>query len=318
MRFSIIIPMYNKEQTIRRALYSAIDQVTINRHDVEIIVVDDGSTDGSAKQVRAVIDEQNDRTIRLLQKENGGVSSARNLGAEFARFEYLAFLDADDTYAPSFLMAIKNLITSKPKCRFFATSYNFISIRKGSSKRANLVDVQSSVNNFELEDFFASAANGDLPFCSSSICIHSSLFREIKGFPENENMGEDQALFSQVALHHSIAYTPNAHSNYYLDVEGSLMKTQSVPSELPFSMRLQKQLDEHKIPVELRASIKRYIAGHLLDLVRRNLQSNNIHAARSILSDKRIKAKFSNYCYWKLLSTPTAHRITNSLRAIHR
>lgn len=91
MNISVIIPVYNACSTIVRA----VDSILMQEFDpVEVIVVDDGSTDGSG----AVCDElaSQDERIRVIHKENGGVSSARNAGLEAAEGEYVMFLDADD------------------------------------------------------------------------------------------------------------------------------------------------------------------------------------------------------------------------------
>lgn len=91
MKISVIIPAYNAEHTIYRAVGSLLVQ---DFDEMEIIIVDDGSTDGTF----AVCEElaESDMRIRIVRKENGGVSSARNAGLEMARGEYVMFLDADD------------------------------------------------------------------------------------------------------------------------------------------------------------------------------------------------------------------------------
>lgn len=86
---SWIIPVYNGEQFIIEAIASILRQPC---QDLEILIIDDGSTDNTAALVRPYLGAR----IRLLQKENGGVSSARNLGIREARGQYIAFLDADD------------------------------------------------------------------------------------------------------------------------------------------------------------------------------------------------------------------------------
>ena len=97
---SVIIPAYNAETYIREALHSALRQT----YDaLEVLVVDDGSQDGTADVVRELA--ASDQRIRLLQQENGGVAAARNYGLEHARGEYIAPLDADDLFYPRKLEA---------------------------------------------------------------------------------------------------------------------------------------------------------------------------------------------------------------------
>lgn len=89
--FSIIIPLYNKEKFIKRALDSILNQ---SFQEFEIIVVNDGSKDNSEEKVKEVSDPR----IKIINQVNAGVSAARNRGAEEAQYKYLAFLDADDIW----------------------------------------------------------------------------------------------------------------------------------------------------------------------------------------------------------------------------
>ena len=94
---SVIIPMYNAEEVVIRAIESARAQ-TYRR--LEIIVVDDGSTDDSRAVVKKYISKTGAKNIRLITKKNGGVSSARNAGIKEAKGKFIAFLDADDVWFP--------------------------------------------------------------------------------------------------------------------------------------------------------------------------------------------------------------------------
>ena len=95
--FSVIIPTYNRAQTLTRAIKSVIDQTLQNW---ELLVVDDASTDDTPQLVKRF----RDRRIRYLRRQaNGGVSAARNDGIKAARGEYVALLDSDDRFLPTFL-----------------------------------------------------------------------------------------------------------------------------------------------------------------------------------------------------------------------
>lgn len=93
---TVVIPLYNKESSIERSVQSVLSQSFKN---FELIIVDDGSTDGSA----AVVERFNDERIRLIHQENGGPSKARNTGVEHACGEWIVFLDADDELLPGAL-----------------------------------------------------------------------------------------------------------------------------------------------------------------------------------------------------------------------
>ena len=98
---SVIVPFYNRENSIRRCLDSLINQTY---KEIEIIAVDDGSTDRSLKICRDYATK--DDRIRCFHKENGGVSSARNMGISYAKGDILLFVDSDDFVLPSFIEKI--------------------------------------------------------------------------------------------------------------------------------------------------------------------------------------------------------------------
>ena len=102
-RFSVIIPIYNKEKDVETTIKSVLNQTYI---DYEIILVDDGSTDNSLNIVNAIEDDR----IQIFTKQNEGVSKTRNYGITKAKAEYIAFLDADDYWYPNHLEILHNLI----------------------------------------------------------------------------------------------------------------------------------------------------------------------------------------------------------------
>ena len=116
---SVVIPLYNKEQSISQTLDSVIRQTY---SDFEIVVVDDGSTDDSANVVRGI----RDRRLRLISKENGGVSSARNKGILSAKGDYIAFLDGDDIWDDTYLETLHNLIEDYPDAALYGIGYGRI------------------------------------------------------------------------------------------------------------------------------------------------------------------------------------------------
>src|SRR5687767_11003972 len=89
--FSVVVPLYNKRSFIRRAVVSVLSQ---SFTDFELIVVDDGSTDGSFEEIRDIADPR----LRLIHQRNQGEGLARNTGMAAARGVWIAFLDADDMW----------------------------------------------------------------------------------------------------------------------------------------------------------------------------------------------------------------------------
>jgi len=119
-KITVIIPLFNKEKYITRALSSVLKQTM---QDFEIIVVDDGSTDRGAQKVRMMEDHR----IKLMQQPNRGVSAARNVGVQEAKTDIVAFLDADDEWTSEFLETILHLRDVYPGAGLYATAYEIVS-----------------------------------------------------------------------------------------------------------------------------------------------------------------------------------------------
>lgn len=113
---SVVIPLYNKESSIAQSLKSVLSQ---EYDDYEVVIVDDGSTDGSVDVVEAI----NDPRIRLIKQENGGPSKARNTGVKNAKGEWILFLDADDELEPDALEYFANLIRKFSDFKFFCAPF---------------------------------------------------------------------------------------------------------------------------------------------------------------------------------------------------
>ena len=122
---SVIIPFYNEEQYIGDCLISLIKQTYKN---IEIICVDDGSTDNGAMIVKAI--QQSDSRISLIQQENMNAGTARNVGFSKAKGEYVLFLDSDDFFSPSMVERMLNKALSTNSDIVFCTGYGLNVITK--------------------------------------------------------------------------------------------------------------------------------------------------------------------------------------------
>lgn len=102
-KISVVIPVYNVEKYLANCLDSVLNQTL---EDIEVICVNDGSKDNSA----AILEEyaRKDKRIQIVNKPNGGLSSARNKGLEFVQGDFVAFLDSDDWVAPDFYEKLYN------------------------------------------------------------------------------------------------------------------------------------------------------------------------------------------------------------------
>ncbi|WP_439489775.1 glycosyltransferase family 2 protein [Algoriphagus sp.] len=207
--FSIIVPLYNKEVSILKTLASVLEQTV---QDFEIILINDGSTDRSLELVQTV----DDRRVRIIEKENGGVSSARNVGIEIANFEYIAFLDADDLWDRNYLEIMKGLILAYPECGMFASAYREVYLHK------NRV-IGSDLKEGVVEDYFREMINQTIIWTSATI-VRKNVFTKVGNFPIGMVSGEDTYVWAKIACKFKVAFTPNVLASYLIDNSGSSLR----------------------------------------------------------------------------------------------
>ncbi len=223
MRISVVIPLYNKRTKILRTLNSVFDQTYLPE---EIIVVNDGSTDGSEQ----IVVELNNPLIRMINQPNLGVSAARNLGIKEAKSEWIAFLDADDEWMPEYLKTIKLLSEKYSQCNILATGY-FFQHYSGVQKGIVLRKLPFKGEDGILTNYFEVAVNSHPPFCSCSIIVKKESIKSIGGFPLKIHSGEDLLTWAKLACCNDIAYCINPQAIYYLNPAGNTDKRSSGPPE---------------------------------------------------------------------------------------
>jgi glycosyltransferase involved in cell wall biosynthesis len=197
MQISVVIPLFNKEKTIRRAIHSILAQTV---PPTEIIVVNDGSTDNSAGIVSAI----ESPLLKMVHQTNGGVSTARNIGIALANSPWIAFLDADDFWALDYLYTIQGLHATFPEAKVLATSYD-IQLSQGLIS-INLNKLPFSGQEGRLSNYFEVAACSHPPVWTSAVVVLKQSLQQIKGFPEGIAMGEDLLTWSRLACKNTIAY----------------------------------------------------------------------------------------------------------------
>lgn len=205
---SVVIPLYNKESSIRRTLESVFSQTY--QH-FEIIIVDDGSTDNST----GIIESYNDSRIYLIRQKNAGVSSARNNGIYYSKGDYIAFLDADDEWTPHYLESLMELVGKYPECQVFATNYSF-QTNKGNRQSTILNRITFQEESGILNNYFEVASCGHPPVWSSAVMIRKSAIVAVGGFPLSVGSGEDLLTWAKLACQNKIAYTKKVGAIYNL------------------------------------------------------------------------------------------------------
>lgn len=203
---SIVIPLYNKEKQVGSTLRSVLAQTY---QDFEVVVVDDGSTDGSVAVVEAIDDPR----IRIIRQKNGGVSAARNTGIREAKGEFISFLDADDEWKPEYLATQTRLIQTYPECDVFATNYE-LKDESGTVTPTILHKLPFDGQDGILENYFEVASCSHPPIYSTTIIIKKSAIKYIGGFPEGIKSGEDLLTWARLACRYKIAYSKKPMAIY--------------------------------------------------------------------------------------------------------
>ena len=207
MRFSVIIPLYNKAPYARRALESVIGQTF---RDFELIVVDDGSTDESYSVAQSVL-EGSDVKHLVLHQNNTGVSTTRNNGVAASSGEYLCFLDADDWWAPTFLEKMDSLIREYPDAGIYGTNYYYV---KNGKERVCVTGAETGYINY-CKVYSEGMA---MPLTSISVCIPRLVFDSLCGFRPHLKLGEDFDLWIQIALNEKVVFLNEPLAYYNQDV----------------------------------------------------------------------------------------------------
>ena len=188
--------------------------------DFELLVVNDGSTDNSREIVANIKDDR----IKIVDKLNGGISSSRNEGILLARYDYIAFLDADDLWEPDFLETINKLITDYPDADCYATGY-------ACKYNNTTLNVFGAPKRGIIRNFFKQVYKAPVMH-SSSVCVKKSTFDKVGYFNTTIRRGEDYDMWGRLGRATSIAATPEAKVWYRLDAENSAMTELHRPQAL--------------------------------------------------------------------------------------
>ncbi len=196
--FSVIIPAYNRAAMLERALSSVFSQ---DFSDYELIVVDDGSTDGTPEMLTMYRDD-----ITIIRQQNRGVSAARNAGLRHARAPWILFLDSDDEYLPGKFSAHREFINKNPSILLHQTEELWI--RRG--RRVNpMKKHQKLAGNIFIPSLKLCLIS---PSCA---CVHRDLFDQYGMFDELLPACEDYDLWLRMSLREKVGLIPEAFTVKY-------------------------------------------------------------------------------------------------------
>lgn len=284
---TIIIPLYNKEASIATALRGVLAQ---SYQDFEVVVVDDGSTDGGA----AVVEQFDDPRIRFIRQANGGVSAARNRGIAEAHGEHIAFLDADDEWMPEFLEEIAALIAAYPECKARATNYLFNS--NGVQSPTLLRKIPFTEERGVLTNYFEVASCSHPPMWTSAVCIDRDLLQEIGGFPVGIKSGEDLLVWARTAVRTQWAYSMKPLAQYNVEGYAVNERPRRVPAEVDIvGAELKKMWREYPKAKGLRRYVANWHKMRSSVYMRLGMKKNSIKDA--IISLRYYPLNYKVYAY---------------------
>lgn len=219
---SIIIPLYNKVRHVKRALDSVLAQTY---KDFEVIVVNDGSTDGSERVVEGLSDSR----IRLANREHRnswGGHAARNLGIAQSHASLIALLDADDEWRPEHLATILRLTKTYPDCGMYATG-RIVHKEDGSEAKLEYSSLPHAPWEGVIPSYFL--VKGVQPICSSTCAVWRKVLEDVGHFPVGERHGGDLDTWCRIALKYRVAFSTYYGAITYSDTDNSVSRNISTP-----------------------------------------------------------------------------------------
>ncbi|MBN9332129.1 glycosyltransferase [Devosia sp.] len=207
---TILIPVYNAENTLEASLVSALEQT---RPANEIVAINDGSRDGSGAILAAVEDPR----MQVFEQENQGLAATLNRGIELASGAYIARLDNDDLALPQRLEKQLAFMESNPDVALLGT---WAAIYVGDDKSGRFHRHPTESKSLKLDLLF------DNPFVHSSVMYRTDVVRALGGYrvERAKRIPEDYEFWSRIARSHEIANLPEVHT-VYREVPGSMMRS---------------------------------------------------------------------------------------------
>lgn len=200
MRFSVIIPLYNKANYVAKAIESVFAQTYA---DYELVIMDDGSSDNSFAVASKAIEGRSN--CQIHRQSNAGVSMARNNAVARSKGDYLCFLDADDWWASTFLEEMDRLIDQFPEAGIYGTGYTIVNETRNKTRVAP-IGVEPDFERGYINYCQVYAKTLAMPLTSISVAMPRRVFDEMRGFPKGIKLGEDFLLWVRVALKYKVAF----------------------------------------------------------------------------------------------------------------
>jgi glycosyltransferase involved in cell wall biosynthesis len=243
-RVSVVIPSYNSAEYVPTALDSVLAQTF---DDLEVLVVDDGSTDDTRERLAGY---RSDPRFRYVHQANAGVACARNLGIAQSQGHYVAFLDADDTWYPNKLEQQINTIGGRPEHRACFTAF-----RRVDQNLAPISEIRSERGNVTLDDLLL---RGNAIGSICTVVVERSLFEEAGGFDPELSQCADWDMWVRLAALTTFLYLDEPLVTYRQ--HNTNMSHNPALLERDSLRVLQKAFAMEQLPLHLRAMRRRALA----------------------------------------------------------
>lgn len=193
---SVVIPTYNRSNIVKETIESTLSQTYT---DLEVIVVDDGSNDDT----RSVIKHISDSRIEYYYKDNGGPSSARNLGLIKSKGRYISFLDSDDLWPPEYLETVINQLDEN---KDYDAAYSRVTCIQQNGTKKEMSESKRYKSGWMTEAFFETSP-GLFP---SATCFRKSVWKDIF-WDEQLIGGEDYDIFVRISTKAKFLFVPDTY-----------------------------------------------------------------------------------------------------------
>ncbi|WP_294824687.1 glycosyltransferase family A protein [uncultured Flavobacterium sp.] len=279
--FSVVIPLFNKDQYIAETIESVLAQTFT---DFEVLIVNDTSTDNSLLVAQSFSDSR----IKIIRHPvNKGLSESRNTGIKNSKAEFIAFLDADDLWQPNLLTTIYNLTINHPEAGLYATKYT--EIYYGKVAIEPVFEAETGI----LDNFFLRNINKAI-YYPSSLCVRKSVFEDV-GYYKNVYLGEDTDINIRANLKYRLAYSSDPLMQYRVHSENQITHNKLAGKTL-VDFDLYERLNPD------RKDLKKYLDFQRYAWAKRYKMEGSIHEYRRLSS--AINPANLNYKQRALLSLP--------------
>lgn len=281
---SVVIPLYNKQLSIKSTIQSVLNQTY---RDFEIIVVNDGSTDDSAKVVESISDNR----VHIVSQSNQGVSAARNRGITEANNEWIAFLDGDDLWKENHLEEVMKMIDLFPDEKVYVTSFEYSDNREMFRHKR-----QTSIS--KIENYFKETMQESLIW-TGIVIINKECFKKVGNFNIELNRGEDTDLWVRLARNYNIVKSSVITATYRVEAENRTTLSKDLESTYIYIINLDEIED-----VDEKKYFKEMIANRLYQYAR----------SKDLNNFKKLKKKYPSIGYRVFIKYSAKHIVKRALK----